>query len=238
MNNAITPITEEDIAHFLVNTPDFFERHAALLSTVRFVSPHGQRAVSLQERQADMLREKIRALEQRMMEMIRNGSDNAVLADRLHRWSQSLLNTQQPSNLPGAIADEIQHHFMVPQVAIRVWNIDSAYDIEPFAMGISDEVKNFAAGLTAPYCGVNADFEAVQWLQHPHEVQSLAMLPLRVTPTPWAAETVALTDAEDRSMVGLLVLASPDPQRFHSSMGTDLLSRIADLASAALTRLR
>ena len=50
MSNSITPITEDDIANFLVNTPDFFERHAQLLSSVRFVSPHGQRAVSLQER--------------------------------------------------------------------------------------------------------------------------------------------------------------------------------------------
>ena len=32
-----------------------------------------------------------------MMEMIRNGSDNAVLSDRLHRWSQSLLMTQHPA---------------------------------------------------------------------------------------------------------------------------------------------
>jgi uncharacterized protein YigA (DUF484 family) len=238
MNNAINPITEDDIANFLVNTPDFFERHAALLSTVRFVNPHGQRAVSLQERQADMLREKIRALEHRMMDMIRNGSDNTVLSDRLHRWSQSLLNTQQPSNLPGVITDEIQHHFMVPQVAIRVWNIDASYDIEPFAMGISEEVKTFAAGLAAPFCGVNAEFEAVQWLPHPHEVQSLAMIPLRSTTRPWALETETSTHAEDKTMVGLLVLASPDPQRFHPSMGTDLLARMGELASAALTRLR
>jgi uncharacterized protein YigA (DUF484 family) len=40
MSNSITPITEDDIANFLVNTPDFFERHAQLLSSVRFVSPH------------------------------------------------------------------------------------------------------------------------------------------------------------------------------------------------------
>ena len=118
MNNPITPITEDDIANFLVNTPDFFDRHAQLLATVRIVNPHGQRAVSLQERQADMLREKIRALEHRMMEMIRNGSDNAVLADRLHRWAQSLLILQQPADLPQAIVTEIQHHFMVPQVEI------------------------------------------------------------------------------------------------------------------------
>jgi hypothetical protein len=37
---------------------------------------------------------------------------------------------------------------------------------------------------------------------------------------------------------GMLVLASPDPQRFESGMGTDFLERIAELASSALSRLR
>ena len=53
------PITEDDIANFLANTPDFFERHAELLATVQLSSGHGTRAVSLQERQAGMLRDKI-----------------------------------------------------------------------------------------------------------------------------------------------------------------------------------
>jgi len=239
MTNAIPPITEDDIANFLVNTPDFFERHAQILSSVRFVSPHGQRAVSLQERQADMLREKIRALEQRMMEMIRNGSDNAVLADRLHRWSQSLLMTQHPADLPSIIVDEIQHHFMVPQVAIRVWRVSEAFQIEDFAQDVSDEIKVFAQGLRAPYCGANADFEAVEWLAHPHEAQSVALLALRSTESPWTTpETPETVDHSQEATLGLLVLASPDPQRFHSSMGTDLLSRISELASAALSRLR
>jgi hypothetical protein len=239
MSNSITPITEDDIANFLVNTPDFFERHAQLLSNVRFVSPHGQRAVSLQERQADMLREKIRALELRMMEMIRNGSDNAVLSDRLHRWSQSLLMTQHPADIPGIIVDEIQHHFMVPQVAIRVWQVGDAFQIEPFAQGVSDDVKAFAQGLRTPYCGANADFEAVNWLTHPHEAQSVALLALKSTLSPWDIKDDAQLQANNSdTTLGLVVLASPDPQRFHSSMGTDLLSRIAELASAALSRLR
>ena len=64
MNNQFTnPITEDDIANYLGNTPDFFERHAELLAAVHLSSPHSNRAVSLQERQAEMLREKIKALE-------------------------------------------------------------------------------------------------------------------------------------------------------------------------------
>ena len=50
--DAMNPITEDDIADYLANTPDFFERHAELLAQVQLTSPHGNRAVSLQERQA------------------------------------------------------------------------------------------------------------------------------------------------------------------------------------------
>ena len=47
-NDAMNPITEDDIANYLANTPDFFQRHAELLASVQLNSPHGNRAVSLQ----------------------------------------------------------------------------------------------------------------------------------------------------------------------------------------------
>ena len=73
-------ITETDIANYLAASPGFFERHAELLGTMQLTSPHGQRAVSLQERQMEMLRDKIKGLERQIVEMIRNGQDN--VADR------------------------------------------------------------------------------------------------------------------------------------------------------------
>ncbi len=78
-----------------------------------------------------------------------------------------------------------------------------------------------------PFCGVNTGFEAVSWLPEPQAATSLAILPLR--PGLVGSATPAF---------GMLVLASPDAQRFNSAMGTDFLERIAELASAALTRLR
>jgi hypothetical protein len=61
MTSSIQGITEDDIANYLANTPGFFERHAELLASIQLASPHGQRAVSLQERQMEMLRERSRA---------------------------------------------------------------------------------------------------------------------------------------------------------------------------------
>jgi uncharacterized protein len=233
MNPAMNPITEEDIANFLVNTPDFFERHAELLAAVRLNSPHGARAVSLQERQADMLREKIRALEMRLMDMMRHGTDNEVLIERMQRWVKTLLMTANARDLPYTIADHIQHDFMVPQVAIKVWGVADDYQIEPFAVGVGDDVKTFAETLRTPYVGINQNFEAVKWLLEPSAAQSVAMVALRATKVEDTPQT-----AVTQPVIGLLVMASPDPQRYHEGMGTAFIERLGDLASAALSHLR
>jgi hypothetical protein len=224
MHNPIPPITEDDIADYLANTPDFFERHASLLAAVQLTSPHGHRAVSLQERQAEMLREKIRGLELKAAEMIRHGQENTTIADKLQRWTRELLLTRESRDLPEVISREIAAQFLVPQVAIKVWGVSPEFEQEAFAQGASDDVKAFASSLTLPYCGTNPGLEAAQWLFDPSTAASLALIPLRAGMAPQA--------------FGLLVLASPDAQRFASDMGTDFLERIGELTSAALSRLR
>ncbi|MBK7004640.1 MAG: DUF484 family protein [Burkholderiales bacterium] len=221
------PITEDDIAQFLSNTPDFFQRHAELLAAVQFTSPHSHRAVSLQERQAEMLREKIKVLEQRVMEMIRNGNENVMLSDKILRWARSLFLATDTAQLPNVIVQEIRQQFAVPQVGLRVWGVAPEYLAQPYAMGVSDDAKLFASSLMEPFCGLNTGFEAVGWLEAPFSVTSLALIPLR---TGSAGET--------GSAFGMLVLASPDAQRFSSGMGTDFLARIGELTGAALARLR
>ena len=228
MTNSFTiPITEDDIANYLANTPDFFERHAELLASVHLTSPHSKRTVSLQERQAEMLRDKIKLLEHRLMDMIRHGNENALLSERLLRWAGSLFMTGDTASMPAQIASQIQEQFSVPQVGIKVWGVAGALASCAFAQGVSEDARLFASSLTEPFCGVNTGFEAVTWLEDPAGAASIALLPLRSGPTGGLAPAF-----------GLLVLSSPDAQRFNSGMGTDFLQRVAEVASAALGRLR
>ena len=217
------PITEDDIANFLANTPDFFERHAELLATVQLSSGHGGRAVSLQERQAGMLRDKIKGLEAKVVEMIRYGNENVGIADKLQQCTLNLLLTAHARDLPDTIVREIQAQFGVPQAAIKVWHVNGIFSMEDFSTGISDDTRTFASSLTAPYCGLNSGFEAVGWLPDPAEAMSVALIPLR--------------PGKSSQAFGMLVLASPDPERFQAAMGTDFLERIGELAGAALSRL-
>ncbi len=218
------PITEDDIANYLANTPDFFERHAGLLAAVQLTSPHSHRAISLQERQAEMLREKIKALELRAANMIRHGHENTVIADRLKRWTRELLLTRNARNLPRVVVRELEALFLVPQVAIRVWGVADEFAHEDYAQGVSDTATTFAHSLSLPYCGTNVGLEAVQWLADPTSVASVALIPLRAGIAPQA--------------FGMLVLASADAERFAADKGTDFLERIGELTSAALSRLR
>ena len=217
-------ITEHDIAEFLVNTPGFFERHAELLASVQLTSPHGQRAVSLQERQMEMLRDKIKGLEQKIVEMVRHGQENVAIADRLHRWTRAVLMAPTAADVPGVLTAALRREFLIPQAAVRVWEAGAEHADEPFAEPVATDVKRFASSLSLPYCGVNSGFEAARWLDDAATVASVAMIPLRHG------------DLSEPAF-GLLVLGSPDPTRYGADMGTEFLMRVGEIASAALTRL-
>jgi uncharacterized protein YigA (DUF484 family) len=225
-DHTLQGITEADIAQFLAANPGFFERHAELLASVQLTSPHGQRAVSLQERQVELLRERHKGLERRIVEMIRHGQENLVIADRLHRWTRALLLTREAAELPRVLIQTLQHEFMIPQAALRLWGLGEAHAGADFAQPVSDDLKSFAASLALPYCGANTGFEAARWLADAGTVASLAMIPLHAGGDGAAA------------VQGLLVLGSPDPTRYSADMGTEFLMRIGEIASAALSRLR
>ncbi|HJV60638.1 MAG TPA: DUF484 family protein [Albitalea sp.] len=221
--SAIQGITENDIANYLANTPGFFERHAELLSSIQLTSPHGQRAVSLQERQMELLRDKVKGMELKVMEMIRHGQENVAIADRLHRFTRAIMLTTNAADLPDVLVNELMHQFMIPQAGIRIWGAAPAFAALAFARPVTEDVKSFASSLALPYCGVNSGFEAAQWLEEPAAVMSLALIPLRHGAT--------------TSAFGMLVLGSPDPTRYSADMGTEFLMRIGEIASAGLSRL-
>mgnify|MGYP003598843252 FL=1 len=223
--NDLAPITERDIAEYLIQNPGFFERNADMLAGVQLSSAHGSRIVNLQERQAEMLRDKIKVLEHRLVDMIRHGSNNSVTTNRLLQWATSLYLQHDARQLPAQIVTDMREIFMVPQAAIRVWEVDAAFASEAFATGVSEDARRFASSLSAPYCGMHVGVEAVKWLDEPTQAASLALVPLR-----------PLGEARAPAF-GMLVLASPDTQRYTEDMATDFLERIAEIAGGALSRI-
>jgi len=216
-----SPLDHDSVAQYLIDAPHFFEEHAELLGKIRLSSPLLGRAVSLQERQMEILREKIKVQDLRLADMVRNAQENDTSAQKLFGWARSLLRARNDVDLPHTLVDGLRTTFAVPQASLRLWGVAEAYSHTWFAAAASEDVKIFANGLSLPFCGSNNDFEAAAWLEQ--EVQSIAMLPLR-------------SDSSTAAF-GLLVLGSPDAQRFSADMATDFLVQIGATASAALACL-
>jgi len=218
------PLDSAAVAQYLADHPQFFAEHASLLGEVKLSSPLTGRAVSLQERQMEVMRDKYKALELRLSDLMRRGEENMAIAKRFHGWTQALLGAGSPAAMPEAVVQGLMKHFVVPQASLRLWNLAPEHAGAAFASGVSDDVRLFTNSLRAPYCGPNKDFEAVQWLADAATVRSTVLLPLRA--------------GAGAGAFGLLVLGSPDPERFNSAMATDFLVHIGETASTALAPLR
>ncbi|MCL1887080.1 MAG: DUF484 family protein [Betaproteobacteria bacterium] len=206
------------IADYLQKNPHFFNEHAALLADIQLTSPLLGKAISLHERQIEIIREKNKGLELRIAEMVRIARENDTLMHRLQKWTCSILKVAKDSVRPNTLVSELQSIFSIPLATLRLWNVDSQYAEEWFVQDVSEAIRIFAQGLQVPYCGKNNDFEASHWFDEGASIKSIALIPLRTDTEPF----------------GLLVLGSPDETRFRSDMATDFLSEISKTASAAL----
>jgi hypothetical protein len=220
MNSQLGPAS---VAQYLTDHSHFFEEHAELLSKIKLTSPLAGRAVSLQERQMEVLREKIKSLEMRMADLIRMAQENDAITLKFQAWARSLLLARNDVDLPHILINGLQTTFSVPHATLRIWGAAEEFAHTWFAAPVSVDARLFANGLASPFCGKNNDFEAASWLEEAPAIQSVAMLPLRLNA---AAEAF-----------GLLVLGSPDQNRFSDDMATDFLMKIGETASAALTCL-
>jgi uncharacterized protein YigA (DUF484 family) len=222
VQQAVPELNDVQVADWLHGHPDFFDQHADLLSEVRIRHPHGGRTISLVERQVLVLRERNKALEARMAELIRIGQENDGIGVRLQQLTRELLSTTDQAQLPAVLIEGLKTGFGVPQVAIRLWGIDGIDT--PFGDDVSADARRRVDELSQPYCGPNSHPEAAGWLPGAGEnTASMALLALRPAPRAGA--------------FGLLVLGSDDAGRFQAGMGTAFLERIAEIASASLARL-
>jgi len=218
-------MNEDDVANFIENNPEFFRRKPWLLGSIELPDPHNGQAVSLAERQTQILRERVRTLEAKLADLTRHGHENDAIAEQLTRWSCALLGERDETRLPQALVDGLKGMFEVPAAAVRIWEFDPRFAGLECTKPVGADLVRFAASMQAPFCGLNADFAAAGWMQSDTpETRSLALIPLRIVPA--------------AAPFGLLTLGSGDPDRFRSDMGTEFLRRIGQLAAAALSRLR
>lgn len=199
----------EDVAHFLLNTPEFFEEYADTLAQINLPHPHGGRTISLGERQLLALREKNKALEKRLHELVEFAKENDALQHRLHEFTNALFAGRDLATLHEMIPRLLRDIFAVPHAALHLWQLTPP----------SMELLVFTDELEKPACLHHGMHDTAEWFgESAALLHSFAYLPLH-------AGSIS---------IGLLVLASEDKQRFYPGMGTVFLQYIAESASSAL----
>ena len=204
---------EEDIANYLQEHPQFFEDHAEMLTDIVIPHPYGGRTISLSERQLLALREKNKALEKKLHELLKFAKENDELQLKVHQFTGTLFGARDLNALQDAIQYQLREIFAVPHVALRLWETAPP----------SAEMLTFADQTPQPVCMHRAMYDTQAWFGESAEhLRSFAYLPLR----------------QGDQSIGLLILASEDEQRFYPEMGTLFLQRIAEIAGSAVQPLR
>lgn len=217
---------EVAIADYLQQNPDFFERHAALLTKLKLPHNRGNSAVSLVERQVAALRDKNQALETRLRELIEVARGNDVLATKIHRLACRLVRARDAASVLDALEASLREDFgasewllLLPTEGQSELTRLSSRHLRTVAPG-APELKMFETLFESgrPRCGQIRDSQRdLLFGAGTVEIGSAALVPLGKHPC-----------------CALLAIGSPDAERFHPTMSTEFLARIGDLVSEAV----
>ena len=222
-------VNDVSVADYLQTFPDFFERNSSLLTKLRL--PHirdSGATVSLVERQVEVLRERNQSLERKLKELVDVARANDVLADRIHRLSQRLIQAHTPLGTINAIETSLREDFEAMH-SVLVLFIEDARALEPqagrflrAANAADEEIRTFDSLMNGakPRCGQVRDAQR-DYLFGKDSVE---------------IGSVALTPLGAKGSLGLLAIGASDSERFHPAMSTEFLSRIGELVTYALMR--
>ena len=219
-------LPEEAVADYLLANPDFFERHGNVLARLKLPHHRGSAAISLHERQLQVLRQKHAALEGKLRELIENARANQVVVDRVHRLTLRLLASRDARGLLAAIDGSLREDFGASNWLLLI--------TDPSLKGLAgaDCPQLRVVARDAPELRVLTTFFESGRPRSGHirenqrdylfgddsaKVGSTVLLPLG-----------------DRAALGLLAIGSPDPERYKPTMSTDFLTRIGELLTGAI----
>ena len=215
---------EQQVADYLISNPDFFLHHAPLLNDLQVPHESGG-AVSLVERQVAVLREKNKYFENKLSEMVDAVHDNQRLHISLHRLAVNLFEADSLDDVLGIVDDELRHKLGTDFVGFRLTTDESVVnnsdaDSQTYVPADDEILQDFASLIEKKriQCGRLTDEQITRlFMQDAEEVKSAAVIPV-----------------SDAGVRGIIALGSRDPQRYHPGMGTDFLTRLSDLISAAM----
>ncbi|MEM8844565.1 MAG: DUF484 family protein [Pseudomonadota bacterium] len=220
---AVSAIDPLAVKQYLLQHPEFFDEHTSLLSELEIKHDAGS-AVSLVERQVQLLREKNSSLEKKILHLIQVAQDNEILEEQLHRIARRLIEIDHNKNIVPIINDLLSNEFPSLQIRLGLYNVASEYSL-PAENKITTEDLDyvFYKQIIADNCRDCIFLRGkglVDLFSKPVDVKSGVAIPLC-----------------GNKNFGVLLMGSANENRFYEGMGTLFLEYLADLLSRKLKKL-
>ncbi len=214
---------EEAVARYLEDHPDYFQRYPETLSRILLTHETGGKAVSLIERQVQVLREQNQALQRQLRDLVNNARENDVLGARLHRFATAMVSCTSLDDALDTTYDLLRQEFKLDAVVIllrgRPVQGGRAELVPEDDKRLNTLFQQFSSG--KPICGGKFDDSLMSYLfsGRASEIKSSALIPLG-----------------EKNPRGVLGLGTQDPFRFHPGMGTVYLTRLGEMLTHGLVR--
>jgi len=217
-------LTDEEVANFLADNPEFFQLYPELLETLSVPHESGS-AVSLVERQIDLLRDKNKQLTEQLNSLISIAHDNNNTQLQIHKMVVEVLASSNAEPALLHLTTQLIKEFQVDHVAVRLLADTSRplEDIDESWVLSGKSARNTLDDFTPtnePLCGRLKQGQLKRLFGEKAEtIGSSVLIPLR-------------KDA----LYGVIALGSTDEHRFNPGMDTLYLKRLGELVAASLVR--
>jgi hypothetical protein len=215
-------INPQVVAQYLRAHPDFFNENIDLLAKLRI--PHPCRpAVSLVERQLEILRDQNAQLQKKLRELVDVARDNDRVSLQMQRLALMLIEATELEEIIHGVESILRDEFHADFAALRLaaqpvasHSIDAQTYFHFNMLPLFESILNSGR----PRCGRISD-EQLRALfdESGPRVASAAAIPLKGVD--WQ---------------GILALGSRDETRFHPGMGAVFLARMGEMIGYALER--
>lgn len=213
---------EHDMVRYLRDHPAFFEEHQDLLADMTLTHETGS-AVSLIERQVQVLREQKEQQKRKLQSLISTAHNNEKLNNNVNALILELLDASSLSEVINVIEQRMRADFEADAIVVKL--LASGNEIlkeheeltawQQPALVIGEKVMT----ARQPVCG-SFKAEQMQALFDDADIQSAGVVPL-------------VKAKDSKNCYGIIAIGSYDPQRFRADMGTIFLT----LLGQVLTRI-
>src|SRR5689334_14320522 len=209
------------IAAYLEAHPDFFIEHEELLPALRIPHQRGD-TISLVERQMTILRDRNIELRHRLSHLMDVARDNDRLFDKTRRLILTLMDATSLEDVVIGVEDSLRQDFQVPFVSLILLGDNPM----PVGRWVTHADAQTAIG------GLLSEDKSVCGSLREHELDFLFGEEQRKQ-----IGSTAVVAISHQGILGVLAIASRDPQHYKSSVGTLFLSYIAEVMGRVLPRV-